>query len=560
MFPKNWLIVSKLLDFREKILVSFLILVVITSFAFWGKVIYFGLTDAVPEFGGEYSEGIVGQPVYINPLLSYTSDADADLVSLIYSGLFKYDDSGKIRNDLAESFEISEDKKSYTVFIRKDARWHDQDILDADDVIFTFNSIKDPAYKSPLRQNWQGVEISRIDSHTVRFDLKNPYFGFLENLTVGILPKHIWQEILPDKFFLAERNLRPIGSGPYYFSDFQKDSSGNITTYKLSAFKQYYEGSPYISKIRINFYPDEDALIGDFNKKEVSGMGNISPEKVSAMKSSKNVEIKELVIPRYFALFINQTKSLSLSFEEVRRALSKSVNRQEIIDRVLHGKGFALYSPLLPQMGGHVDFSSEYSYDTEGARKILDESGWKLDEEDGIRKKENNKLEFEIITTDWPQIAESAEILKTQWEAIGAKVSIKLLSASDFQQNYVKTREYQSMLFGQALSFSPDLYSFFHSEGKRDPGLNLSLFENKDADELLSSIRQEADENKRNESYSKLMEIFKQKNPAIFLYSQYYLYPISKSVKGVEVKNINFPSSRFSNINKWYIKTSRVLK
>jgi len=549
-----------MLSFREKLIVFMLVSIITASFVFWGRVIYHGLTDPIPKFGGEYTEGIVGQPIYINPLFSQASDADSDLVSLIYSGLFKYDKIGKLQNDLAQRYEVSDDKKVYTVFIRDEAKWHDGRDLSVDDIIFTLNIIQDPAYKSPLRQNWQGVSFSAVDGNAIRFELKNPYFGFLENLTFGILPKHIWQSTPSERFSLAEKNLMPIGSGPYMFVDFQKDSNGNIITYKLAAFKDYYEGSPYISKINFNFYPNEDSLVAAFKKKEVAGIGNISPEKLEVAQSSKNIEIKKLIVPRYFALFINQTKNVALAYGEVRKALSVGVNRQEIIDKVLGGNGIPLYSPLFPQMSGYVNFSEEYGYDQEKSKRILEEAGWKNNDENGIREKDGVKLEFEIVTTDWPELVESAEILKEQWAMIGIKVDVKILSVSDFQQNYIRTREYESLLFGQALNFNPDLYSYWHSSNKRDPGLNLSLFEDKRADELLESIRQEADEGKRSEAYNEFVGLLKDKNPAIFLYSQYYLYPISKSVKGMEMQNINAPFWRFADVNKWYVKTSRVWK
>lgn len=531
-----------------------------SAIIFWTRSVYLGLTDSIPAYGGEYTEGIVGQPIYVNPLLSQTSDADSDLVALLYSGLFTYDKDGKLSSDLVERYEVSEDKKTYTVYLKKNVKWHDGESLNIDDIIFTFKLIQDPAYKSPLRQNWQGVNINQQGDDAIVFELKNPYFGFLENLTVGILPKHIWQDIPAEKFSLAEKNLKPIGSGPFKFIDFQKDSNGNIITYKLASFKEHHQGSPYIAKMNFNFYPDDDSLINAFKKKEVAGIGNISPKKLGEIQSSRNVEIKELVIPRYFSLFINQAKSVALAYDEVRKALSVSVNRQAIIDNVLGGKGFPLYSPIFPQMNGYMDFSADYAYDPQKAKDILEKAGWKYNEEKGVREKNDDNLEFEIITTDWPELTESAELLRAQWAEVGAKVEIKVLSVSDFQQNYIRTREYGSLLFGQALSFNPDLYSFWHSSNKRDPGLNLSFFEDKRVDEILNDTRQEIDENKRVQAYEEFQNILKEKNPAIFLYSQYYLYPVNKSVKGVEVQNINSPAGRFSDVNKWYIKTDRVRK
>ena len=118
---------------------------------------YYSLTKKIPVPGGEYSEGIVGQPLYVNPVLAGGNDADADLAALVYSGLFKYDPDGKLVPDLAESFELSDDKLTYTMHLKKDVKWHDGEPFSADDVLFTIQVIQDPAFKSPLRQNWQGV-------------------------------------------------------------------------------------------------------------------------------------------------------------------------------------------------------------------------------------------------------------------------------------------------------------------------------------------------------------------------------------------------------------------
>ena len=258
---------SKFLNFREKMVVFSLIFLIFGSLIFWVTNLYFGFTKPVPKSGGEYVEGIIGQPLYINPLLSQTSEADSDLVQLIYGGLFKFNSEGKLENNLAENWEVSEDQKTYTVKLRPGIFWHDGEPLNAEDVFFTVSILQDPAYKSPLRQNWQGVEVNQIDNLTLSFSINTPYSGFLNNLTLGILPKHIWGNIAPEKFSLADYNLKPVGSGPYKFEDFQKSSSGEILSYELLAFEKYFEGEPYISKMVFNFYPDEETMLIAYNKK-----------------------------------------------------------------------------------------------------------------------------------------------------------------------------------------------------------------------------------------------------------------------------------------------------
>ena len=556
--PKNWKSIASVLNFKEKILVTLLLIMIGVSFVVWGNSLYKHFTNEIPKTGGEYVEGIVGQPLYINPLISQTSQADSDLAQLIYSGLFKYDKDGNVVNDLAQDYSLSEDKKEYTVHLKKDVFWHDGQQLTAQDAFFTFNILLDSSYKSPLRQNLQGVDVRLADDYTLIFSLKNPYVGFLDNLTIGILPKHIWENIAPEKFALAEYNLHPVGSGPYAFSDFQKDAGGNILTLKLAANKNYYNGAPYISRITFNFYPDDSALIDAYNKKEVMGMGSIPPQNIKDIKNVKSTNMHELVIPRYFSVFFNQTKSAALANDEVRKALNLAVNRHELVDSVLFAKGLALKSPFFPQMKGYVEQSTDANIDE--AKKILDEAGWKMSEEENVLKKNSAKIEFELVTADWPELVTTAEMLKKQWENIGAKVNVKVLAVSDLQQNYIRTREYDSLLFGQATSFNPDLYSFWHSSQKRDQGLNLSMLDSSEADSLLESARQEMDEGKRIETYQKFQEILIKEIPAIFLYGRYYLYPVNTKVKDISTQNINSPEQRFTDVNKWYVKTKRIFK
>lgn len=423
-------------------------------------------------------------------------------------------------------------------------------------MLFTVNLISDPTYKSPLRSNWQGIETSQIDDNTVEFRIKTPYVGFLNNLTFGILPKHIWESIEPEKTLLTPINLTPIGTGPFKYSQFQQDSNGNILSYKLVANPSYFEGKPYLSKMTFNFYSDEDSLIDAYNRKEVMGMSNLSSLKTKNIKLVQSTAIHNFNTPRYFSVFINQTKSVPLASDEVRTALDLATNREEIINSVLDGKGVSAYSPFLP---GMIGYSSDIrvDFDLEKARKLLDENGWKTGE-DGIRKKGNDRLEINLVTTDWKELSETAEILRTQWEKVGAKVNVASLSISDIQQNYIKPREYEALLFGQVLSADPDPFSFWHSSQKKDPGLNLSLFGKDDTDKLIDDGRVEFDSDKRNQIYLEFQKKLSQETPAIFLYSPSYIYPVNKSVQGIDIETLVSPSKRFCDTNHWYMKTKRI--
>lgn len=512
----------------------------------------------MPDFGGQYIEGVVAQPRYINPILSQTSDADADLVELLYAGLFHYDGAGNIEKQIASDYQVSEDKRVYTVFLRPGVRFHDGEEVSADDVVFTVRSIQDPAYKSPLRSNWQGVEVAATDPYTVVFSLKKPYFGFLENLVVGILPKHIWENIAPENFTLADYNLsQPIGSGPYLYEDMDKDSQGNILSLHLRSNKEYFAGAPFIDRVTLRFYPDEEELLAAYDRQEVLGMHSVSHDRIDEVLSKKNARLYEFPLPRLFAVFFNTNKSIALAYDEVREALTLATDREKIMNDVLRGYGETASGPLPSFVQGYRD--SGVGYDLEKANQLLDEKGWKRGE-DGIRSKGGTPLVFELVVPDWPELMRTADLIHEQWLMLGARAEVKVLSQADLQQNIVRPREYEALLFGQGSMLDPDPYSFWHSSQKNDPGLNLAFYENKEVDGLLTDAREMLDVEKRREAYQKFQEIVSREHPAIFLYSPSYLYVVSDIVQGVSVHPINVASGRLSDIASWYIKTQRVRK
>ena len=526
---------------------------------FWLGAGYRALTKSVPDYGGQYTEGVVAQPRYLNPLLSQTSDADADIVELLYAGLFRYESSGKIVPHIAQDFQISDDGRSYIVFLRPGVHFHDGDELTADDVVFTVRTIQDPAFKSPLRGNWLGVEVSASDPYTVHFTLKKPYFGFLANLTVGILPKHVWQNATPETFTLTESNLtEPIGAGPYVFDKIDKDVQGNILAYHFRSFRGYFAGRPYIDRVSFRFFSDEESALTAFNHHEIMGLHAVHNENVSAITSNKDIRLYPFSLPRVFSVFLNTHKSIPLAYDEVRQALALSVDRQMLIDDVLKGYGTPVRSALPPFVFGSIS-QGEDKPNLEQANSLLEVNGWKLGS-DGIREKDGVHLAFTLAVPDWPELARTADLLRDEWRAVGAQVEVKVISQADLQQSTIRSREYEALLFGQGSSLDPDPYSFWHSSQKDDPGLNIAAYENKEVDDLLTKARESNDPTVRQEQYARFQEIIAHDVPAIFLYSPSYLYPVSNRVQGIQARPIDASADRLSDIATWYIETKRVRK
>ncbi len=517
----------------------------------------------MPELGGTYSEGVLGQPRFINPVLAQTNDTDRDLVQFVYSSLFKYDGQGNLIPDLVKEYSIEEDNVTYNIVLKKDIFWHDGEELTVNDVIFTIKTIQDPEYKSPLKSIWQGIQIEKIDEFTIKFKLNNVYVNFLHNLTIGIMPRHLWAGISAANFPLAQYNLKPIGSGPYKFKEFNKNKDGNIESMKFVINEKYYltEG-PFIEKLNILFYKNKENLVKAYQKRQIDGLGFLSPKNESEMRS--NVNIYNINLPIYYSIFFNQTKSKPLADRNVRLALSYATNKEEIIEKVLNGEGEQVDSPLLANWPNYTSEIDIYDFALEHAQNILEENGWKDTDEDGIRQKtindEDIKLEINLVASNWPEFKQTAEILKEQWEKIGAQINLEIIEAIDIQQEYLRPRNYQALLFGEVLGANPDPFAFWHSTQKKDPGLNVAFYENKKVDKLLEDARQTVEEEERTEKYAEFQKLLIEDVPVVFLYSPTYLYPINENIKGIEIEKLAQPSFRFSQIENWYINTKRVWK
>ncbi len=558
----------KTLSQRDKKLFFIFFIVFIISAI--GALITFNdsISVEVPKFAGTLNIGIIGTPRFINPILEM-SDADRDITALVYSSLMRTGSDGKLWLDLASDYSESEDGLSYTFTLKKDAVFHDGKPVTSDDVIFTIAQIKDPAMKSPKRASWEGVEVEKIDDKTLKFTLAQPYAPFLENTTLGILPQHIWAEASSGLMSFSEFNINPIGSGPYKIAKINKNSSGIVTSYVLDANKDFSLGRPFIKNLMVTFYPNEEKLLNALQNGEISTIGGISPKNMSSLKKD-NSNINILTLPRIFGVFFNQNNAPLFAKKEVRLALSEATDKQKIIETMLMGFGVEIDSPLPPGTLGAITPENQngkeetWGEKIEKARKILEQSGWKLNEKDNVFEKKSGKettrLEFSISTSNVPELKQTGELIKSMWEELGAKVDLKIFEVSDLNQNVIRPRKYDALIFGEILSHDPDPFAFWHSSQRNDPGLNIALYTNIMVDKLLEEARKTKDPAEREKKYLKFQEEVRKDSPAVFLYSPSYIFLTPKSLKGFDTKNITLPSERFNDIYKWHLETKKVWK
>jgi peptide/nickel transport system substrate-binding protein len=518
----------------------------------------------IPTRGGTLTEGVVGNPRFINPVLAI-SEADKNLTALVYSGLVRITPEGEVKNDLASEVIISDNRLIYTIRIDENSHFHDGTRVTADDVIFTVAKVIDPAIKSPRRGNWDGVTVEKVNEQTVSFILKQAYTPFIYNLTLGILPRHIWKNVSNDEFSFSQFNTLPIGSGLYKVKTVERNPGGIPNFYKLTP----SENSPNASFIRnlvFKFYPSESAVIEAYNKGVVESISGISPSKALEFKIDAS-DVISSPLPRVFAVFFNQNQSKVLSNKEVRQALNLASPREEIIEQVLGGYGTAIEGPLPAGIySWTTTLENKFPLNERlvEAGELLAKAGWKANEETGVLEKKSGSttltLSFSISTGDAPELREVVNELIVTWEKLGAKIDILVFEPGDLNQTVIRPRNFDALLFGEVVGRDADLYPFWHSSQWTDPGLNIALYTNSRADKFLEDARSAPDHKAMEESHKSFTEELMADVPAVFLYTPSFLYVMPEKVENINLNLLTVSQDRFLGIRDWYIETDKVWK
>lgn len=512
----------------------------------------------VPAFGGSFAEGLVGSPRFINPVLAI-SDTDKDLSVLLYSGLLKTSENGGFKPDLANSYEIKEGGTVYDFILKDNIYFHDGKKVTADDIIFTVQKVLDPVIKSPKKTSWEGVTMEKVGEKEIKFILAKPYAPFLSALTLGVLPKHVWEKVSSEEFPFSEFNINPIGSGPYKVEKIARNSGGIPNVITLSSWRKYAPERPKIKTIVLKFFQNETELVKAYNEEIIESMASLSPVMIKEISNTSG-SVSESSLPRVFAVFLNQNTTPALLNKEIREALEIATPKKRIVDEVLYGFGKILNGPT----PANVEEDPQKAIgDIETARASLLKAGWK-ENKDGILEKKTKTgtttFSFSIATSDAPELKKIAEILRESWKKIGADVSIKIFEAGDLNQTIIRPRKYEVLLFGEVIGAESDLFPFWHSKERNDPGLNISLYANITVDKTLEEIQKETDEQNITLKKEIVFSEIKKDVPAIFLFSPQLIYVPSKKIKNILIKNVSSPSERFVSVDKWFIETDKVWK
>lgn len=511
---------------------------------------------ATPTRGGVLIEGIVGIPRFVNPALAITR-ADQDVVALIYSGLLKIGNNGELEPDIAENISVSEDGTEYTVTIRKDRKFHDGTPITASDAIYTIKLIQNPDLKSPLRGNWSDVEIVEVSEYEFKVILREAYSPFIENFTLGIMPKHIWSNLPIEQLPFSQWNTEPVGSGQFSIEKVNRDTSGLIAGYLLKP-EANNQNDPNLAGIELKFFQNESDLVTAFKEKNINSTIYLPTDEVNNLDPEEAKVITE-PLPRIFGIFFNQNRSAALRDKAARQALNISIDRDNLVTEVMDGFGVPITKPILTTSDTIESTSTEDTKTSlEQAKEILITGGWKQNNS-GLWEKSIDKnvetLSLTIKTSNSAFFDKTANLIADEWRKLGVEVQVDEYEQTGLVQSVIRSRDFQALLFGLDMNRTQDLYPFWHSSQKSDPGLNISQYTNIAVDRLLEKTRNSQNKDERKTLLTEISEAIDAENPAIMLFAPSIVYVVDKNIIPTPMTNIGKPSDRFMNVSNWYAKS-----
>jgi peptide/nickel transport system substrate-binding protein len=496
-----------------------------------------------PSYGGTLVWGTANPPTIINPILTYRS-VSAALVELIFDSLVRVNGKGQVISDLAESWDISRDGLVYTFHLRKGVRFHDGVEFTAEDVKFTYDAIADERNRSLLK-SVEGVQgqWKVIDKYMLSLTLLTPDPFILFKLVRQIAPKHLLEN---QDLTVAPFNDRPVGTGPFIFRKWDQSTNEIV----LSANPEYFEGRPYLDRIKVKVYPDNTSLWAALLRREVDFVKFLNQEDYLVLQKDPAFRTYETSMMTTCVIVYN-LKDPILSDLKVREAIAQAVDVKKILKGIA-GSGMQSTGPFQPDSPGFNPDVKPFRYDPLKAREILAQHGWKDSDGDGILEKVGRRLEIRMLVDSRSEYFQRiAMMLRQQLSEIGIKLEVlPYKDENEISKEYLSKKRPQAWLrffFSRSYSSESILGRWYPSVASME---RLWNYRNKKLDELILLEKGTQDEKRRSEINQRIQKIIYKDQPACFLFSPTSLHAVSAKLRNTE--EFFFPNMPVYSIQYWY--------
>lgn len=510
-----------------------------------------------PVSGGIYTEGLIGEFMRLNPFLDLYNQPDRSVDQLIFNGLIRFDSRGIPQSELAESWGISQDGTVYNFSLRQDVYWHDGEIFNSADVLYTIGLLQSQHGLIPedLRNFWAEVDVVALSENQIQFLLPEPYAPFLDYLTFGILPEHLLGDLGLEEMIDHPFNLAPVGTGPFRFQRMLVENN-QIVGVVLEAFDAYYLDRPFIDEFVFRYYPTADDALAAYEAGEVEGIGDVPMAILEPVLAQEELAIHTAREPLLTMVYLNldNPEVGFMQNPDFRRALMMAINRDLIIENVYGGQAVPANGPIMPGTWAHYPELEQILYDRLGAQNLFRATGVSYDEEaEGYLTEDSLLVELTLLHPDTAEHTAVAERIKLDWETMGIIVNLDAKPYADVLED-LQNRAYQTALVDINLTRSPDPDPYpFWGQAQMQTGQNYAEWDNRSASEFLEQARMTVDILERARLYRNFQVLFMRELPSLPLFFPVYTYAISDDINGVSLGPIFEPGDRFNAVHTWYI-------
>ena len=529
-----------------------------------------------------YREGMVGHATSVSPLTAH-SQADRDLVALVFSGLVRNGPDGTIVPDLARQWTVDATGAIWTFQLRSDARWQDGEPVTAEDVAFTIRTLQDPSYTGPAAGSWQDVTVKTEGALTVVFTLSTPLGGFLQAATQPIAPSHILSGIPVAHLADDPFNRQPIGSGPFALvsltaagaelrpaaallgADVPAATSPAAGTDSLAtpgATVRPGGPVPYLTGIDFRFFDDADALVAAYRQGDLDAASGLPAAVVGELASATGSRILRYPGSTLTAVLLNLRPTVpAWANASVRTALLAAINRPALIDSAF-AKAASPASGLIPAASVLYDSGAAGTvpYDRDAAQKALKAAHWTKVANAWRRPKFKKPYVFELLSPDAasnPAAFAAAEAVARDWKRIGLQVTHVALPPSEFVTERLAKGKFIAAVADVTVGLDPDLYPLLASSQTLTGGSNVIGLQDPALDKLLVAARKPGSAAARAAAYSALQKQLAKGRYVLPLAFADESVVVRDTVQGPVPRQVADPSDRFWDVLTWRLAADR---
>ncbi len=485
---------------------------------------------AEPKVGGSLVVGITGDPYNLATWIS--NDLNSSMVmNLVLPSMMVTDAKGNKVPYILKEYKVSADGKEYTVTLNSGLTWHDGKPLTAADLAFTSQYVVKYklSFGADMFADVDKAEV--VDTTTVKFTLKNPSANFMSQVGfwIDIMPKHIYETVTDPMNFV----YNGVGYGPYKIKEFKKGEYYTLERVPNWPLANGGKGA-YLDTITFRIYPDPNALVLAMKNGEVNVSGSALP--VAAQKqleASPDQFGVQRVNSLGYGYFGFNYKNEFLKDFNVRKAIAMTIDRDALVNTAMQGGAIKMESPISPVFTDLVKSGIKYpTFDLEGAKKVLEDAGYKDTDKDGVREGPGGKkLEFELLMrSSTANVDAIANVFKANADKAGLKINIKIVDPATYTDRVTKQRAFDinAIDWGVIDDADSSLDTVYLSSAQ----LNFMSYKNDKIDQILLASKKEPDYNKRVALMNDFQAEFIKELPAINSWVRVNAYGYSKNYAG----------------------------